>query len=420
MKIVIILFTIFLTSCSLINFLNTHKDKTTSINYDQLYCTEKYDHLNLIAENKEVFNFYKDQPKLVPSQFNIIEAGIIYTLSEMIRRPDLIGPQSRIQLFLKKDNTEYYFDIRPKNLEEFENPSLLFALNFLNKKFNNKNYDYILKHLDNNLNQELIVSENFSKSLSSLKKELSKNDYLYDTFFKGDEILTKFETFTRYNFLENFNTSKLSSKLKTNAYITDESVILNQKLPYKCNFAINESDSFHRNYPKNDNEKNLTISLTKKNDVFLAVVSSHIKQPLSPYSNTVYNFKASSPILAVPFCKFENKNSTTVVFSLKDTNAHQFLHNLKDYGIDEVTDHQGLNKTLNFSRHLFLNSPDRILLESKKARSKQLDEFLKLNIPIYHVNNLGLLNSWAEIKSTKQIHSLHIDSRSNNVMSCNQ
>ncbi|MDD4976334.1 MAG: hypothetical protein PHY93_18390 [Bacteriovorax sp.] len=91
----------------------------------------------------------------------------------------------------------------------------------------------------------------------------------------------------------------------------------------------------------------------------------------------------------MPVCQFNNSLQDIILFSTSGRNPAQHLKHLVSYDISLVDSFQSLEELLKFSRHLFLSNPDRILYESKRGRKSQLDFFLSMNFPIYHVEALG-------------------------------
>ncbi|MBA2403937.1 MAG: hypothetical protein H0V66_04130, partial [Bdellovibrionales bacterium] len=50
-------------------------------------------------------------------------------------------------------------------------------------------------------------------------------------------------------------------------------------------------------------------------------------------------------------------------------------------------------KLIRHSRHLFLSDPVRLVIESHRSRTDQIENLLKINLPIYNAEKLG--NIWA-------------------------
>ena len=92
------------------------------------------------------------------------------------------------------------------------------------------------------------------------------------------------------------------------------------------------------------------------------------------------------------FCFFPNQKIGPIgVFSLLGRDSAQFLHHLNQYEIEKVGSVSDLEYMLDFSRHQIFTNPIRVGIESKKSSKRQLQEILKLNVPIFHADSLGHL-----------------------------
>jgi hypothetical protein len=70
---------------------------------------------------------------------------------------------------------------------------------------------------------------------------------------------------------------------------------------------------------------------------------------------------------------------------------------------------------LSFSRHQFLKNPVRLIIESRKSTHKQLNELLKLNVPIYNAKKLGKI--WG-LQSTPEYSKFLLDERQQGHLTC--
>lgn len=403
------------SSCSQLEKLSNIPSKDKEIDYSTLFCKAPSKSTEFIAENTDALAFYKTiEQKNFSNNYNFIEKSILYTFAEMARRPDRLSPSSRLQLYLRLEGKDYYFDFHP--LSQADLKSTLFGLNYISQKFNKKDYNYLLKTLDQQFSKEVIVTEDFAQFLAHNSKELYKSDDFYESFFKGDESLTKFETFKRLDFFKNFKYLRKDKNFDAENFYSDESTIFNIT-PTACNFPLNNEQYYFFDDQKTTDFQSFTISLAENNNVFQAVVSSELVRPLKPFANT-YLITAKPSTHPVAFCMFKNNKSFVTVFSTKDRNSHQLIYNLAEYDIAASSDHFELNQALNFSRHLYLLRPDRILLESKTTRSKQLDIFLEMNVPTYHAESIGNLSSYAFLNKSTPQGSFHIDYRTSNKLSC--
>jgi hypothetical protein len=110
-----------------------------------------------------------------------------------------------------------------------------------------------------------------------------------------------------------------------------------------------------------------------------------------------------------------------ITFSTLNRDPSQHLKHLFQYEIFNADSFPSLVEYLNFPRHLFLSSPERILYESKRGRKSQLDYLLSMNFPIYHIDTLGNIFGFASFFNNKkeaQFDSMFIDERNNNKLWC--
>lgn len=390
------------------------------LNTKNNYCAP-LNKIQYISEDEFTLKFYRTLNPIIFDNKNLpfIEKAIILSLIEMAKRPDEASPFSRLQVYLKLNGQSYYYDFRPKRLEDDTKMPYLKGLDFLAQKFlAKKSLSAIASQMDATIPKYLGVSAGLENFLRTNQRDLIKNDALTERFFKGDEVLTKYETFERQNFksiIDQYNTpaySKLSDyEFDKNGLDANKS----QKGNFEanCNFDLskepNPRDEMFNNSPKNAHY----IGISEGQDFFLAVSSSTLFRPLSTLPKLSYFMKARPSALPLPVCEFKSKGQEMVLFSSAGRNPVQHLQHLVAYEIDQIDSSYTLNELLNFSRHLFLSNPDRILYESTRGRKAQLDFFLAMNFPIYHVENLGNVFGHANFKTEKrQESSLHIDDRS--------
>lgn len=119
-----------------------------------------------------------------------------------------------------------------------------------------------------------------------------------------------------------------------------------------------------------------------------------------------------------PLCELSDTERTIALFSAKGRSPAQHLRHLIAYEVGLVRTPDELNELLKFSRHLFLNDPDRILYESKRGRKTQLDFFLAMKFPIYHAESLGDVFGSMSYKQSGYRTSLIVDDREQTRLTC--
>lgn len=415
-----------LTSCSVLEVFNEEKSKNHSsqnIDHSQEkrpFCQVPHINSQLITEDKEALEFYKtlENQILKNTKYSFIDKSIMISLIELARRPDQIGPHSRFQIYIKLDNKNYYYDFRPKDLAIDHDQPFLVALEFLAKKFQKHHtLNQLVADLEVVVPKDLPVSKDFEFFLRQNNKLLLKNDLFYENFFKGDEVVTKYETFKRQSFKKTMALYPKAKKLEYYNY--DASDIFNNHGPYKCNFKINDEMSFLKNDSNHEMKKSHSIGFIQDNNIFIGVASFEIDPSFTNEYKDFYYFKANHSKKPYPFCVINKNANEYALFSSKGRNPEQFMQHLLSYEIENSTEHQEVNQILNFSRHLVLSNPDRILYESKKGRKSQLNFFLTMNFPVYHVEALGNIFGHAiisKVHNNKPI--LHIDTRDEGQLWC--
>lgn len=383
--------------------------------------------IQYISEDEALLKFYKNlNPTIFENKsISFAQKAVMFSLIELSRRPDVASPFARFQVYLKLNGKNYYFDFRPKNLEDDTKMSYLKGLETLTQKFiPGQNLLAISAALDNLVPEGMNVSLEFEKFLRENREEIVKNETLTSYFIKGDEILTKYETFNRLSFkalIQQYQTPVYSNSIDYEFDANGLNANTSQKPNFQanCNYNLQKETHQRDELTPSELKKSHSIGLSDGDDYFLAVSSSTLFKPFKTIPKLGYFMKARPSPLPLPICEFKGQDQETVLFSNDGRNPVQHLQHLLSYGVDQVNSAYTLNELLNFSRHLFLSNPDRILYESKRGRKAQLDFFLTMNFPIYHVESLGNVFGHASFKTDKKIiNGLHIDDRSQSRLWC--
>lgn len=428
----LIALTIFITSCSyfsekfesIATSKSTNKVKNSSSNKNN-YCSDS-SRLQFTTEDESTHKYYR---QLTPTFFenknyNFIEKAIMLSLIEMSRRPDESSPYSRFQVYLKYNEKIYYFDFRPKNLEDDSKMPFIFGLDYLSTNFlKNSSLTAIANKLDQAMPNAVNVSSDFENFLSENKNDLLKNETLSNYFFKGDEILTKFETFDRVNFQSIINLYLKNKKINQQDYVFDKNDLMKvdnnaKDFNIRCNFNYSKEHSPKDEFIYSDLKRSHYMSIAEGENFFIGISSAILHRPFITDQKN-YFMKARPSPFALPICEFSGENQSSVLVSTQGRDPAQHLKHLVSYEINQVDSLGMLNELLKFSRHLFIGNPDRILYESKRGRKAQLDFFLTMNFPIYHVENLGDIIGYAKFNRPNGVESsLLIDDRSLAKITC--
>jgi len=398
------------------------------------YCAEPSSN-QLISEDENIQKLHNQLRKNFFEKKNLsfIDKIISLMLVEMRRRPDVLTPYSRLQIYLKIKGKNYYFDFSPKDISDQSTMPVLMALDYLNLKFNNgKSLNLIAGRLDEFQSSNNVVSFEFENFLKNNQKEIKKNETYTNLFFKGDDVITKYDTFESLTFksiIEKFYKTK-NNNLNLYANIErpffniqlnnqDLTELKDKKGSIECNVNLNINEKIQFSNEEYDQTMSFPVGMSESGNTFLAVSTSRIVHPLSNSIDYSLFFKQQAPHSSSPMCIFKKNNQNIILFSIDGVNPIQHLQHLISYDIGHVENIENLNELLNFSRHLFLNMPDRILYESKRGRKSQLDLFLSMNFPIYHIESLGNILGHTEfLDQSHYLESFIIDSRNSSKLWC--
>ncbi len=371
--------------------------------------------IQLMLEDESTFKYYRPMisPLFESKNYSFIQKAAMLSLIEMARRPDKTSPSARLQFFIRIKGKDYYFDFRPKNLDDHTKMSYLKAIDFLLTNFQSPmKLSQLASLVDKSTPLATTVSPELEKFFVTYKNELIKNEFLNELFIKGDEAITKHESFKRSSLsliVNNFYAQKLNND---SYYDHSKNALfkINQEDASSdifCNTNIQKENHLKDEYFNYSPNRSHYFALKEDDQFFIAVSSAVIEHPLQNYKGSSF-LKAKPNATAFPVCQFKNKNQDLILFSVAGRNPDQHLKHLLTYDINLIENYQPLEDLLNFSRHLFLNDPARILYESKRGRRSQLDFFLNMDFPIYHVESIGDIIGHAGFKKEK---SLIVDDR---------
>jgi hypothetical protein len=420
-----------ITSCS---FFNKKIENLASQDQESILPNDNYKILNSSTETKcfdksTQILFSDEAAQSFYNEANIyylflnksfIQKMALISLLELQRRPDSLSVKSRLQILYNKNGQNFYFDFRPKDLLNTNTMPYFYGINYILEKFSNTNISNFVNLVDNNRNQAVPVSKELENFIKLNIKEINKDSNLKNSFLKGDESITHFETFEAsylepmYNF---YKKNSLDKKVLYESNKNDLSYKNNDpQVHISCNFDFQSDQEISLDNNSPDNETHHYFIGKSNDEFFMAIVSSNLVHPISSFGKSNILNLASPPI-PTPICVFENikKKSILAFSSIIGRSKSQHLKHIIDYEIFNGHDDKEVNDILKFSRHLFLTNPDRILYESKRGRKDQLNFFLSMKFPIYHVDQLGILTGVGKISSKNQIF---IDDRSKAKLWC--
>ena len=348
-------------------------------------------------------------------RLKFIDKVVLWSLLQINLRPDLNSPTAKLQIVLQLGNKERYFNSYVDSSKAY--PYFYLLENLLREYKSRYSLIELSKLYDQNIKTSFEVSEEFADFLSKNKASLLNKPIFEKFYLRGDETLKKSERLPRIR-LSKFVYHYLKTKKKFKYQIKEFLFSYNSNTAFvpRCNFDMNLYDNSIFLINK-DKVKGNIFGLKSGKNAFMGISSQRIFT-LKPLLNSPI-FEGLSNTRSASLCLFKdrfNPSNNTWLVSSDSRDPGQHLYHLLKYGLPEVKKLDELDNMLKFSRHLFLKNPVRLVIESRRSDQKQIDELLKLNIPVYNAKNLGKI--WGYLKTSKQ-SSFILDSRKQGVLSCN-
>ena len=406
-----------LSSCSFfINKLDTELVKKESYlnNLPEVatYCPMDYrPKVQLINNNSFSQGLYQDFFIKNP-QLDFFDHFALWSLLQFAIRPDQSSPSSRYQVILVVKGQNHYFDFfSEQNENQFPT---LFGIELVLKKFNkNKSLEFYASLIDQHFIQKLKVEKSFEVFLSSNKEKIKEDPILGPFFIRGTEVLKENERLPKLSFQKVIQHYRRFNK--------DQKIIVNTSLNSfktesgqtgKCNYDFNLYSSSIFLIDKMVPASNL-FGLSIQTDAFMA--SSSQKLDLIKPINDFPLFDGESKVRSSAVCIIENTPNLIWTFSNLSRDPGQHLFHLVRYGLTRAQSTQEVDTLIRHSRHLFLSDPVRLIIESNRSPKDQIENLLKLNLPIYNAEKLG--NVWA-FTSMKGANRFIIDDRNSGSFTC--
>lgn len=347
-------------------------------------------------------------------RLSFIDKSVLWSLLQMNLRPDLSSPSAKMQVFLNINNKEKYFSSFTKSSHGYP---YFFLLEGLLKEYKSK---HTLKSLsllyDKYFTYHLYVSHDLEVFLNENKNKILKSKLLKRHYIRGDDPLRENERLNRVKItplVNNYLKTKRSFKYKISNHLfsyNKESTFIPQ-----CNFDMSlYKDSvflIHEHKVKSH-----TFGLKNNTNVFLATSNQNIEK-LKPLHKTTL-FQGVSNTRSASMCSFRNKfksNNTLWLASSNSRDPGQHLFNVMEYGLNTINTIKELDNMLLFPRHQFLKDPTRLIIESRRSSAGQLEQLLKLNIPIYNSKKVGKILGYM---SNTQKASFVLDAREQGHLEC--
>ena len=388
-------FLLILGSCSFfINKIDTamvsEKDYLKNIPETPTFCPvvskPKLQLINTEANSQVLFqNFMEKNPG-----HDFLDQFAMWTLIQMSLRPDQSSPSSRFQVLLRVNSESVYLDFFSETPEE-QFP-LLFGLDWVLKKYKKKaSLESYAAILDLNFPQKLKSGKNLEVFLLANQAKIKDHPILGPFFIRGTEVLKENERMPKISYSEvikHFRSREKKQKIIVNNSLTSFTTESGQK--GNCNYDFNLYDNSIFLIDQTIPSANI-FGLTTETSAFMASTSQKIENILP--INGFPLFAGASKVRSSAVCMIENQDNRIWTFSNLSRDPGQHLFHLIRYGLARTKSTAEVDKLMRHSRHLFLSDPVRLAIESHRSRKDQIENLLKLNLPIYNAEKLG--NIWA-------------------------
>ena len=148
-------------------------------------------------------------------------------------------------------------------------------------------------------------------------------------------------------------------------------------------------------------DKTLPVSnifgVSRGKDAFLSSSSQNFTEARPLFGEPL--LKGSSKVRSSAICSIKNKDTKIWTISNESRDPGQHLFHLIRYGLPQASSVAEVDRLFKHSRHLFLADPIRLIIESNRSDKNQIQNLLKLNVPIYHAENLGNIWGYVETKN---------------------
>lgn len=381
---------------------------------EQITC-EQRPRFSLISEDNLIQKDFSHFIQHTSKKLQFVDMVVLWSLIQMNMRPDQSSPSAKLQILIKTSDKEKYFNSysQDKNAMPYLN-----LLNQILKEYRSKySLLQLARLLDQDYQGKFLVSKDFEHFLTQNKINILQSKLLKKYFARGDETLKNHERIPKVSFR-----SLVKKYLKSRKLVSYDlkrllfSYPLSKQEAIKCNFdmGLYKNSLFLINKAQ---IKSNIFGMKSASNSFMAVSSQEITS-FTQFGKTLF-FQGKSHVRSASVCSY----NSTAQESFKDLwlissgsrDPGQHLYHLLQYGITQVKDDRELSSMLSFSRHQFLKDPVRLIIESRRSNEKQINELLRLNIPIYNAKSIGRV--WGKFNHSKN-SSFFLDERRQGHLLC--
>jgi hypothetical protein len=363
------------------------------------YCPlKKKVSVQLVGSNEQSQNFYLDVLGK-KEKLDFFDHFALWSLLQLSIRPDQSSASSRLQALIKHEDMSYYFDFFSE-VSEDQYP-YFYGIEWILKKFGKKTtLEHYARMLEANIGKKLKTGKDLESFLRIHQEEIKKNPILQAFYVRGNEILKENETNPSLDYTElikAYRKVEKDQKIVINTYLTP--FVTNKGQNGKCNYDFNLYDNSIFLIDKVIPVANL-FGLAQEKNAFMASSSQKMDKILPLGTSPL--FKGESKVRSSAVCVIENENNKIWAFSNQSRDPGQHLFHLVRYGLPRSQSIPEIDRLIRHSRHLFLSDPVRLIIESARSRNEQIENLLKLNLPIYNAEKLGNIWSYSSMNGVSR------------------
>lgn len=359
------------------------------------YCPfDKKVSFQLVGPSGNSQKVYNDIVKGIPS-LDFIDHFALWNLLQLAVRPDQSSVTSRFQVLIHQGEKSYYFDFFSEdNNEQYP---FLYGIEWVLKKFGKKrSLEYYATILNQTLGQKIKIGRDFENFLIKNLALIKGDPNLAPYYFRGSDVLKENETSPALDYkavMKLYRKAQHKQKIIVNTSLTQ--FVTEKGHAGSCNYDFNLYDNSIFLIDKFIPVANL-YGLSIPDSAFLASSSQKLDKIAAVEGLPL--FKGESKVRSSAVCMIENNGNKIWAISNQSRDPGQHLFHLVRYGLPQSQTTAEVNKLIRHSRHLFLSDPVRLIIESERSSPEQIENLLKLNLPIYNADQLGNIWSYTKFK----------------------
>lgn len=394
-----LLLLIFFSSCSLelidkqqsnIKLKNNSSKKTTCSKKSNLIILSDHtrSQKSFIETLEEIQKFYK---------LRFIDQFILWSFHQINSRPDIISPYSIPKFHFSNAGRKTLVTFKNTNQRKYP---YLEALNSSLQKYSSKySLEQLGKIYDQYAPKYFLVNESFSRFLDQNKKSLSINKLYRKRYFRGEDVLRQGERVRAV-----LISPLIRDFLRSNSSLKNSNMVFSQKK--ECDFdraiyvnqKLNIRPTMYKSY-------HYGIAIGAQGVLGQAFLSD------IDFNSKTQFFKGKGSDTYSSSCQ----NANMWITSSYSRDHGQHLVHLYNYGLQDSKSEKEVNELIQFSRHIVLKNPMRLIFEVDRTSPEQINKLNKLRIPLYSTKDLGHITALTYFNNR---HNFIIDSRSSDQLLC--